>query len=105
MGSPFGSTDSWTLRYWGQPIINIDNGSSSAVATRIGVNGAGALRLLVPSYENQLYDLLYLNYPGDGAGGIFAYDSDDATADDGIDYIIPASITRPTTGTFVRTQL
>lgn len=106
MSSPFGHQDSWTLRNWFHSPCSTSGGSASVASSRpIGVNGAGALRLLTPTYENELYDLLYLNYPGDGAGGRFAYDPDDSNVDDGIDYIIPTSIVRPTTGTFVRTAL
>lgn len=102
MASPLGNADQWQFRNWLAPVINITN--SVGPERQVGIAGAGALRLVVPTTEYELYDLLYLNYAGDGAGGTFAYMPNDSNADDGIDYIIPASITRPTTGTFVRTQ-
>ena len=76
-------------------------GSSSSGGASFGVLGADALRLLTPE-DYRTYPLLYLNTEGDGVGGWFVFMPDDSHADDGVDYIIPASITRPSTGTFVR---
>lgn len=63
-----------------------------------------ALRNTIPSTPFEIQTLLYLNTPGDGAGGDFVFQAADTNSDDGIDYIIPNSITRPTPGSWVRMQ-
>lgn len=103
----------WEFRYWGPTCFGSTTGGSggggggggSSDYVPVAIPGAGALRLIIPTTEYEMYDLLYLNYPGDGSGGKFVYMPNDSNSDDGIDYIIPAAITRPTTGTFVRTTL
>lgn len=70
----------------------------------VALQGVPALRATTPSAEFEIRTLLYLNTPNDGAGGDFAFQPLDTNLDDGIDYIIPNSITRPTAGTWVRMQ-
>lgn len=103
MSSPLAPTEGWRLRNWFWP-----SGSTTSTGTGTGssvaLQGVSALRATIPAAEFEIRTLLYLNAPNDGAGGDFAFQPLDTNLDDGIDYIIPNSITRPTTGTWVRMQ-
>lgn len=76
---------------------------SSGSGGSFGVLGAAALRLVEPE-PYRTYPLLWLNSDGDGMGGWFTFIPTDSHADDGVDYIIPSSIVRPTLGTFKRSS-
>lgn len=79
-------------------------GSGGSSSTSLfGILGVTALRQIVPE-DYKTYPLLYLNTEGDGLGGWFVYQPADTHADDGVDYLIPSSITRPTAGSFVRSS-
>lgn len=78
-------------------------GSGSSSTGSFGILGAAELRLVTPE-DYKTYPLLWLNSEGDGMGGWFVFIPDDTSADDGVDYLIPASITRPSSGTFIRSS-
>lgn len=79
-------------------------GSGSSDSGSFGIQGASALRVVIPE-ALKTYPLLWLNADGDGLGGWFVFRPEDTHADDGMDYFIPASITRPSPGTFVRSSV
>lgn len=104
MSSPLAPTEGWQLKNWfWPPGTTVLTGSSSGGAP-VALQGVSALRNTTPGTPYEIQTLLYLNTPGDGAGGSFSFQPSDSNSDDGIDYIIPNSITRPTLGSWVRMQ-
>jgi len=106
MSSPLAPTEGWTLVnfFWPPSGTVVSGGGSTSSGTAVALQGVTALRNTTPVKQFEIQTLLYLNTPGDGAGGPFVFQPSDSNADDGIDYVIPNSITRPTLGSWVRMQ-
>lgn len=79
------------------------SGSSGGAGGSFGILGVAALRLIEPE-PYRTYPLLWLNADGDGQGGWFTFIPTESHADDGVDYVIPASVVRPSLGTLVRSS-
>lgn len=100
--SPLGRHQGWSFRNPFAPVVHLTVPQSSR--NNVGIAGVKALRMIVPAFEYETFDLAYLNYDGDGGGGTFVYNPTDNHPDDGIDYIIPHCFSRPTRGTLIRSK-